>query len=99
MSNCLKEFNALPTVDEIGALTYIDGDSKGCRILQHCPHITFEAEEDTNGLVKCSESKGTVPTDLFTEQQLGIFQYASGLLDLGMSGIVIQNEACSSSSN
>ena len=102
MKDCLETLNALPFADD-GALTYIDGNTKGCRILHavfaktnpdHCPHISFEADEDVNDLVKCNESKRTLPTDLFTEEQLGLFTYASNLLGLGDSGIDIKLEAC-----
>ena len=85
MKKWLKKFNELPNNDSTGGLlTYIDGNSKGCRMLHnyfaktnpdHCPHISFEADEDVNGIVKCNQSKGTVLTDIFTEEQLGLFLY------------------------
>lgn len=107
MEKCLENYNALPaTTSKAGKLTYIDGNSKGCRILHgvfaksnsdHCPHISFEADEDVNGLVKCIKSKEgllTGPTGLFTEQQLELFMHASTILGLGPTGIDIQMQAC-----
>lgn len=107
MEKCLENYNALPaTTSKAGKLSYIDGNSKGCRILHavfaksnsdHCPHISFEADEDVNGLVKCNESKETLltgPTGLFTEQQLELFMHASTIFGLGPTGIDIQMQAC-----
>ena len=88
-------------------LTYIvDGDTRGCRLLhaffakhnpEHCPHISFEAEKDVNGLVKCHQSKQTtvhILGSLFSEQQLDMF--TGNLFDLGETGIDIRFEACPS---
>mmetsp|Transcript_3826 Transcript_3826/g.6863 ORF Transcript_3826/g.6863 Transcript_3826/m.6863 type:complete len:339 (+) Transcript_3826:89-1105(+) len=102
MKECMKTLNSMPSFGS-GELSYIDGNTKGCRILHsvfantnpnHCPHISFEADEDVNGLIKCNESKQTPLTDLFTEQQLGLFKYATSVLDLGATGIDIKLEAC-----
>lgn len=102
MMECMKTLNSMPSVDS-GELSYIDGNTKMCRILHsvfantnrdHCPHISFEADEDVNGLIKCNESKQSPLTDFFTEHELGLFKYASGLLGLGDTGIDIKLEAC-----
>jgi hypothetical protein len=101
MKKCMRRYSALPSFDA-GSLSYVDGNSKGCRVLHsvfartnplHCPHVSFEAEEDTNGIFKCNESKQTILTDLFSEQQLGLFAYAGTLLGLPNS-IDIKFEAC-----
>ena len=99
MDTCLANYYALPDngVDDPDfPLAYIDGNSQGCRVLHsvfartnpdHCPHISFEADEDVNGLVKCNKSKKTLPSDLFTQQQLGMFIAASNMLGLGDTAI------------
>jgi hypothetical protein len=99
MENCLAKYNALPsygTDDPDFPLAYLDGNTQGCRVIHsvfartnsdHCPHISFEADEDINGLVKCNESKKVLPSDLFTQQQLGMFMVASNMLGLGDTAI------------
>jgi hypothetical protein len=105
MQNCVKKFNEFPP-NESGAVNWIDGNSKGCRILHsyfasnndvHCPHVSFEADADINGLVKCNDSEGVLPTDIFSQRELGLFSYAATtLLGLGESGIDIKMGACPS---
>jgi len=104
IKNCLNKLNDLPSFTTEGSLTYMDGNSKGCRMLHsflalsndvHCPHVSFEAEEDVNGSIKCIDSKGRLPSDLFTEDEIGLFHYASTLLGLGESASEIRMEACS----
>ena len=79
---CVRKYNELPSVDTINGLTYIDGNSKGCRILHssfaktnnlHCPHISFEADEDANGFVKCNISEELDPYSLFPEGTIELF--------------------------
>jgi len=83
-NSCLKRFEKLPAYE--GKLNYIDGNSKGCRMLHaelakandmHCPHVTFEKEPDTNGKVKCSKSKKNQYHDLFQDWQLDFFRLAA----------------------
>ena len=103
MKECLQKYKDLPSFEKKGGLTYIDVNSKGCRVLHayfarsnsdHCPHITFEAEEDINGLVKCNESKADPLTDFFSARELGLFTYAATMVGLPESGIEIKEEAC-----
>jgi len=103
MKECLKKFNTLEVYDK-GDLSYADGNTKACRILHayfaktnlvHCPHISYEADEDVNGLVKCNKSKQTPLLELFTKQQLESFSYASNFLGLGNTGVDIKYKACS----
>ena len=42
----------------------------------HCPHVSFEAEEDVYGFVKCNESEGRAPTDLFSQDTINSFLFA-----------------------
>jgi len=102
MKECLVTYNSLADIDEIGGYFYADGNTKGCRLfhsyfassnLKHCPHISFEADEDSIGRVKCIKSKGVRTTDLFTEQQLELFAYANNALGLGPTGFQVNFEA------
>ena len=78
---CQKKLGKLPTFTNV---SYIDGDSEACRALHvvfavanpdgHCPHISFNPYEDPNGKIKCSESAGVKPTDLFDDDDIGMFQ-------------------------
>ena len=67
----------------VGDGGYLDGNTKGCRILhsafaetndKHCPHLSFVPEEDYLGRVKCQSSGGVQPEDLFSDQELTFFQ-------------------------
>jgi hypothetical protein len=72
---CESRLAALPTTE--GTTQYIDGDVQGCRFLHavfaehnpttHCFHLSFEPMTDPMGNIKCQKSKGTSPTELFTE--------------------------------
>jgi len=102
MSECMKTFDALPLTTP-GELSYVDGNSKLCRIFHshyastnpvHCPHVTFEADADIHGYVKCNESKQMSLADGFTQENLGMLMIASEILGLGTSGIVTQKNAC-----
>jgi len=82
---CEKQLLSLPVSDE-GTLNYLDGDSQGCRMIHaslakrdrlHCPHITFAAEPDVHGDIKCAKSKGMLPTDLFAQWQLDLFEMSA----------------------
>ena len=103
IETCVRKLKKLPGFDS-GALTYIDGNSIGCRVLHsvfaranpiHCPHITFEGEADLNGKIKCEKSEQILLTDLFTLQQLGMFDFAATVLGLPPSGITVSSESCS----
>lgn len=97
MEECLTKYRALPQVDEIGGSTFIDGDTKGCRVLhsafaatnpKHCPHVSFEAEEDAKGLVKCSTGGGMYPTNLFSNATIAKFlYYGQYVFGLGPTGL------------
>lgn len=102
IETCVRKLKKLPGFDS-GALTYIDGNSIGCRVLHsvyaranpmHCPHITFEGEADLNGKIKCEKSKQTSLTDLFTPKQLGLFDVAATIWGLPESGVTISLESC-----
>ena len=103
MKKCLKKFNELPAFDSANGFTYLDGNSKGCRNLHssyaltnpdHCPHVSFKADEDVNGFVKCNESEGLLPTDLFSPATIGLFGYAANLLSLGPDGYMVLDGNC-----
>merc|ERR1712161_49318 len=103
MEECMETYNSLPNFDDIGGLSYIDGNTKACRYFHavfantnsdHCPHISFDAEEDVNGIVKCNMSKQTPLTALFTDTQLELFSFAATKFGFGSTGIDISFEAC-----
>ena len=63
-ADCVARYNAIPMLAESDTL-YIDGNSRGCRILhsvfalnnsKHCPHLSFVPQEDKNGNIKCQKS-------------------------------------------
>lgn len=105
-NSCLDMYNSLPLFDTVKgeeeSLSYLDGNSKGCRILHsyfsltnkdHCPHVSFEADKDVNGFVKCNKTEGTLTTDLFTEEEISSFYSAAHMLGLD-SAIDIRMESC-----
>ena len=58
---------------------YLDSNTKGCRISHsafvpintgHCPHLSFAQLKDEKGMIKCQESRGRKPSDLFSPQEL-----------------------------
>ena len=58
---------------------YLDSNTKGCRIVHstfvpintgHCPHLSFAQLQDEKGMIKCQESRGRKPSDLFSPQEL-----------------------------
>jgi hypothetical protein len=60
---------------------YLDSNTKGCRILHssfvpkdlgHCPHLSYAPLADEKGKIKCQSSRGQTPSDLFSQQELGI---------------------------
>ena len=71
----------LPSAD--GAF-YVDGKSQGSRALHgafaatnpvnYCAHLSHTPLEDPKGNVKCQNSKGTLPSSLFTERELQMFK-------------------------
>ena len=78
---CQEKLRKLPTFTNG---SYVDGNSQGCRALHgvfakvnpagHCPHISFSPYEDPNGKIKCLESAGDKPSDLFDDDDIGMFQ-------------------------
>ena len=70
---------------------YFDGNSQGCRALHaflastnldHSAHLSFEPKEDPNGEIKCQESKGVLPQELFDSEDFASyeeFQIAVGI--------------------
>jgi len=80
MAKCLSRFKSLPANDDG---FWIDGNSRHCRILHgffartnpaHCPHVTFEKEDDINGKCKCCKSKKLRAEDVFSTEQLNFFK-------------------------
>ena len=76
---CLEQLDQLPLVTNG---SYIDGNTIGCRARHaafaednpdHCPHISFEPQADSNGKMKCQESDNINPLDLFDEVDLEDF--------------------------
>jgi len=83
--NCIEALAALP-VAETASLA-VDGNSQGCRALHsvfaetnpanHCPHISLTPVEDPNEKIKCQTSTNIQTTDLFTDEELDLFdEYA-----------------------
>jgi len=79
VDNCEASLSKLPIVT---GNSYVDGNSQGCRALhavfaavnsKHCAHISFEPKNDTNGKVKCQQSKGILPEDLFGPDDFASF--------------------------
>lgn len=73
---CPTKFSSL---DPVGPDGYLDGNTKGCRILHaafaesndaHCAHISFIPELDPKGQIKCQTGDGLELSDLFTPQEL-----------------------------
>jgi hypothetical protein len=79
---CEEQLLTLPATD--GEIYYIDGRSQGCRALHavfaatnpvnHCAHISYAPLEDPKGNTKCQSSKGTLPSSLFTDNELQMIQ-------------------------
>jgi hypothetical protein len=77
---CEEQLLTLPSAD---GLYYVDGKSQGCRALHaafaatnpvnHCAHLSYAPLEDPHGNIKCQTSKGTLPSSLFTERELQMF--------------------------
>lgn len=81
VEECLADLEELPVVT---GEEYVDGNSFGCRILHaafavtnptgHCAHVTLDpADVDVKGNLRCAESAGTTPLDLFTAETLEDF--------------------------
>ena len=80
--NCIAGLTSLPAYQ--GNLSYIDGNSQGCRFLHavlarqnpelHCAHVTLNTTDpDPSGSVKCSVSDGLLPENYFSPGELGQF--------------------------
>jgi len=80
-TGCQDKLEGLPTFSDG---VHFDGNSMGCRALhavmanwnpsQHCAHIAFEPTEDPSGKIKCQESKGKDPMDLFDEDDISHYE-------------------------
>lgn len=78
-NDCKLAYDNLPK--NISAGGYLDGKSKGCRILHsafaaensaHCPHLSFAPMQDKMGRTLCQESKGRKAADIFSQYELDI---------------------------
>lgn len=106
METCVKMFNELPDLSYPNNANagFLDGNSKGCRAIHaflassndiHCPHITFEAEEDINGQVKCNESAGILKSNVFTEEEIGKILFAAQtFFGFDESAGIVRSESC-----
>jgi len=101
---CVSQLKDIPILTN-GAF---DGKDYGCRALhavfaaknaRHCPHISFEPQEDSKGNIKCQESKRFEPSDLFDKEDMGsFFLFADDWNidhDLGYAIIDMRNERSS----
>lgn len=81
-ATCQSNLAALPAVTNG---EYSDGDSSGCRALHaafvslrpevHCAHVSLSPTDlDPDGSAKCSQSKGTLVSDVFAEEDLAFFR-------------------------
>lgn len=78
---CLTAVNNLPVSE--GANNWIDGNSQGCRALHgafatfnpetHCPHLSFSGQADVNGEIKCQNSLGITPEELFDDSDFAFW--------------------------
>jgi hypothetical protein len=78
---CEEQLQTLPSTE---GQYYFDGKSSGCRALHavfaatnplnHCAHLSFAPLADPHGNIKCQSSKGKLPSSLFTESELQMFQ-------------------------
>ena len=77
VEGCKDAYDKLSMTDN----GYLDSNTKGCRILHssfvpkntgHCPHLSFAPLADEKGKIKCQTSRGRTPSDLFSQQELGI---------------------------
>ena len=75
VDGCKNAYDKLNMTDN----GYLDSNTKGCRILHstfvpintgHCPHLSFAQLQDEKGMIKCQESRGRKPSDLFSPQEL-----------------------------
>lgn len=73
-TKCMERLKHLPAAEPITGS--VDGNSFGCRALHaafaltnsdHCAHVALDPMEDTFGKIKCQQSKGEHPRDLFTD--------------------------------
>ena len=81
-NDCQATLADLPITE--GEQFYADGNSQGCRALHsvlatinpssHCPHISFSPVPDPKGAIKCQESSGIKPTDLFTPTEFKAYE-------------------------
>jgi hypothetical protein len=79
---CATMLNELPSTDS--TKYYVDGKSQGCRALHavfaetnptnHCAHLSFTPLQDPSGNIKCQSSKNKLPSELFTANEIQIFE-------------------------
>mmetsp|Transcript_475 Transcript_475/g.872 ORF Transcript_475/g.872 Transcript_475/m.872 type:complete len:519 (-) Transcript_475:184-1740(-) len=111
VDNCEASLANLPIVTED---MYFDGNSQGCRALhsvfaavnsKHCAHLSLDPKNDTDGKIKCQQSKGILPEDLFDEDDFASF--ANFQVELGIdptigykeTGVTIADDVCSRQEN
>lgn len=79
---CLDELERLPIASGNASAISVTGRDFGCRALHavfaqlnsnHCPHISFEPQEDSEGKVKCQKASPLSPSDLFDKEDLEAF--------------------------
>jgi len=77
-NQCVRQLKDMPIFTN-GAF---DGKDYGCRALhaifavnnaRHCPHISFEPQEDYKGNIKCQESKRYSSSDYFDKEDMDSF--------------------------
>ncbi len=86
-TECIKVMSELPVYEEntLGYFMYI-GNNTGCRVIHaamaktnpdHCPHISFDSEEDKNGVFKCDSSTANDLYYNYTEDEWNLFRKAA----------------------
>jgi len=95
-NQCVSQLKDMPIFTN-GA---VDGKDYGCRVLhaafavknaRHCPHISFEPQEDSKGNIKCQESKSYSSSDYFDKEDMdGFFDFANDWdIDRGVGYAII----------
>lgn len=97
---CMAELDKLPIME--GEDAYADGNTRACRVVHavfaernpfHCAHISLVPVEDPNGKIKCQESAGLKPTDMFTEDEILAFQqFCTEQGPLGSGACIVYDE-------
>lgn len=96
---CIEKMSLLPTT----TVGYVDGNSQGCRVLhasmaslsaKHCPHLSFVPMVDECGKMKCQESHGVRPDDLFDPEEFDLFREFMAIHGVGESGWSLREASC-----